>query len=693
MRQILASSLIVILLSGCGKSDREALERETVSLDDLTVTVRDQPRSYFLSDRRGGFLLGSTGQATTSSNSWSVNGRDILRDIGRVTIDRKPLDPAAIDSIHVTPLQIVRFLHGGITETLLLLDQVPGARQAHALIVEVQTASPRDIFYSVQPGPELLRVPPSYTKEVLYGQEAGGTLAYSAGAQSEISPDGIGVRRTSKAVFALVYSPEEGANSLAASVHEAVDILRLSRRDRMERLLQKAYVRTSDKELTKALRWLQLSLDGFTVEAAETTGVAALPWDGSLNARDNAIALAGLDAATRNYETTSSMLRAIARHPDKSIDGGAWYAREAYEHVLASGDTGLVREIFPAVLAQIVGTQKQTDPYNLVTTRSGPFRGCRMADQQALWYFQQTIGSIFAAFLRDSTHAAQWAIMADLTSSAFNKMYIDTSRNLVRDHIAPGQRNSPNAGPGTLLCLDLIESEPVRRNTVKSVMENSLQPYGIVTFSSPGAAVKGDGRILNWMEGQMVYALTRYDCQHLSYPVTRRLAQRILTEDMVGVLPEMYEGNAKARPVGAPASLAAMAEYVRSFYQDYLGVRINMTTRSLAVEPKLPDEIRDVDFTILAGNHPVAARYERDEKSGRVMLRGEELTDSLRLTFLWTLKNGDAWRGATWLPPGPTITLLFGERDASALCDGKEMPLENIRHLVGFSQRSEIERP
>ncbi len=82
-------------------------------------------------------------------------------------------------------------------------------------------------------------------------------------------------------------------------------------------------------------------------------------------------------------------------------------------------------------------------------------------------------------------------------------------------------------------------------------------------------------------------------------------------------------GNEEARALGAQASLAAMAEFVRSFYQDYLGVHINMTTRSLAMEPKLPDEISSANFTIFAGEHPVSARYERMGEGDHVVLRGE----------------------------------------------------------------------
>jgi hypothetical protein len=422
----------------------------------------------------------------------------------------------------------------------------------------------------------------------------------------------------------------------------------------------------------------------------ETTAVTLLPWDGSLNARDNSIALAGLDVATGDYAATAGVLRAIARRQDASIEGAGWFAREAYEHVIASGDTALVRGLYPAVLANIAHAAHQhADGDNFLLEDKAGSPGYSSADLQALWYFQQTISSIFASFMADTVNAARWAMQADGTLSAFNRLFVDTTRQVVNPRIAADGRGMDYTLPGPLLCLDVIESEAVRQNTVKGIMKALLRPVGLESPPVPGAT--GNGIIYNWMAGQMVYALTRYDCQHISYPITRRLADRILTTDMVGALPEMYEANGEARALGSQASLAAMAEFIRSFYQDYLGVHINMTTQSLALEPKLPDEIDNVDFTIFAGDHPISARYERKPESDHVVLRGEGFSDSLRVTFLWMMKSGDAWRGATALYPGRTTTLVFGERDATALIDGKQTPMEGVRHLVGFSQRAQME--
>jgi hypothetical protein len=692
MRLILALSLLVVLVAGCGSRDHSGDFRKAASLDELAVTIRDHPRSYFLSDKRGGFLLGSDGQGADARLEWTVNGQTVLRNVGALAVDGKKLDPDGIDSVRVTPLEVIRFYRDGVMATTVPLDQVSGDRPSYAIAVEVRSTSPRDITVGLQPGAEFLPGSQHDPQGVLFKKGPDASLALYAGESGESGPNGITIKKATRARFTLAFAPGDSANVFARSAYGQADMLRLSRRDRMEKLLQRAYLRTSDQELTRALRWLQLSLDGLIVESSVTAAAASLPWDGSLSGGENAMALAGLDVAMGDYGTTARILRTIAPL-DKHANGEAWFVRELYEHIVASGDTGLVRELYPVIQTKLASTaSRHADRFNLYRADNPASSTMRSADQQALWYFHQAIGSIFAMFAGDTAHAGQWAQQADRTSAAFNQMFVDTSRKVICDQIALNGRGSMEVGPGVLLCLDMIESEVVRQNTVKQVMKALLRPHGIATRATPEAAADTSGAIRNWMAGQMVYALTRYDCQHISYPVTRRLANRILTTDMVGLLPEMYAANEQARALGAEASLAASAEFVRSFYQDYLGAHVNVTTRSLALEPKLPDDMAEVDFTIFSGAHPVDIRYERTPEKDRLVLKGEGLEDTLRVTFLWMMKNGSAWRGATSVQPGRTTTLVFGEREATAFFDGKEAMLESMRHLVGFSQRAEMEK-
>ena len=139
-----------------------------------------------------------------------------------------------------------------------------------------------------------------------------------------------------------------------------------------------------------------------------------------------------------------------------------------------------------------------------------------------------------------------------------------------------------------------------------------------------------NGPVWTWLAGQFVYALTRYDRQDFSYGLTDRMVRQVLERDMVGSLPSMFEVSSGAddewpRAAGQRASLTGMAEFVRSVYQDYLGIRIDGPSHLISFQPKLPAHITDVDFTVFAGRHPITGFYQRSKEASRFTVRAADI--------------------------------------------------------------------
>jgi hypothetical protein len=59
----------------------------------------------------------------------------------------------------------------------------------------------------------------------------------------------------------------------------------------------------------------------------------------------------------------------------------------------------------------------------------------------------------------------------------------------------------------------------------------------------------------------------------------------------------------------------------------------------------------------------------------------------MKVSFLWILENGDAWRGAVSLAAGKDLTLIFTDDAAMMFLDAKEAKMTGARHLKKFSQR------
>jgi hypothetical protein len=169
----------------------------------------------------------------------------------------------------------------------------------------------------------------------------------------------------------------------------------------------------------------------------------------------------------------------------------------------------------------------------------------------------------------------------------------------------------------------------------------------------------------------------------------------MMEEDVAGAVAEQYEvrprpGEQGVRAAGSAVSLNGMAEFIRSFYQDYCGVHADAPSMLLRTEPKLPAELRSVELTIAVGSSPVDLSYRRGDDADRITVAVGDLPKPLKWSFLWTLANGDAWRGSLMLQSGDRVCVVLTAQDAAAFRGTGEVSLEDRWKISGFSRREEF---
>ena len=734
---LVSATSAAIWFAGC--SQPQDTLRTPVKLDELGITVRDVPRSFMLSDKTGGFFIGHIGRgADRRRMSWTVFGDEVPSPVD-LRAGSLLLSDAQLDSAVVRPDLVRRFYRNGMVETVTVLDHLPSPEgAAHAVLLDVDSPSEVDIVLGLGPSLQFAKGN-SPGGAVARGDVKGhGTLTVTSGPEGAAIGDGIGVQHTRRARFLLLLAPREFP---VGSLYRDADSLIARRTSRMERLLTTTYVRTSDTTLTRALCWMKLSVDAMLVEGADTFAVAGVPWDGSISGRDNAQAITGIGFATGNYSRLAAIIRSLARWQDRSAssttfgriadrvdrgrasydgaDVGPWFAREMYEYVVNSDDTVLVKEMYPVVKRGIDGTMKyHVDRNNLLVHGDGETwmstripgtgklsfvpRGNRAVEIQLLWYFQQLIGSYMASYVGDSLSAGDWSELAKQTSASFDRYFVDTVHNAVYDHVLSNGKGAPELRPNPMFCLEILGSEAVQQDMIKTLISRLVYPNGFGTLESTDprfhAFVKEDGPgmfngpVWTWLAGQLAYALSRYDRQDFSYEVMGSMVRMLEGRGMVGALPAMMDvvpkdGAAEPAGGGAEASLNGMAEFLRAFYQDYLGLRIDVPSNLLSIQPKLPEHLTDADFTVLFGRHPVNCRIEKRNDISRIVLAAPEIPQPVRVSFLWMLDNGDAWRGSTSLLPNTTLTIAFSKNDMLAYNGDRKAELPDARKLKGFSLR------
>jgi hypothetical protein len=703
--------LMLFAFTGC-QDDIAPLEpRRTASLAELAVEIHDTPRSFLLSDKRGGFLVGNVNRPAGSyTHTWTIRDRTIaLNPV--LSVGNNALTVERLHSLRVFPHHVQAIYTDTSTLTIgtLELDR----NDIHALTFQVNPAAAGAVGCSISPGKAWV-LQSNQTNELLFTNMNSGDMLYVLGGEAAaIERERITLPPGSENVF-VVFHCRQGVSvdtlrRIAARHRE----LREHREKRMEALLNTSYSAVSDEKLTRALRWSKLMIDALTIEIdklappwheTRTVAVAGIPWDGSIAPRDIAIALLGIDLALGTYGPATSMIRVLAglqdtiprsptygriaevasssRRAFTAVDVAPWLITRMYDHITVTNDTALARELYPVIRRAYEGARRRNvDSLNLLTHGTNETwmkvpRGNRAAETQLLWFFQQLISSFVASYAGDTADARLWRERAHATVANFNSLFVDTTRNLVVDHLQANNTQSTALRPGPLYCLELIDEERVRHGTISTIVPALVSRDGVHTLDN--------GLKWTWLNGQVTYALTRYDRQDLAYEITSRMAHHILDQGVVGGLPAAITATGAGHN---SVSLAGMAEYVRSFYQDYLGVRIDGTSRRIALQPKLPDSLWSADVTVYAGTHPVHIRYARTSDLSRITVDSPELPEPWTLGFLWMMPTGNAWRGAGTLTGGAPLTLVVGEDDVVVYEGNRQSTLTSKQKLTGFSLR------
>ncbi|HMK37767.1 MAG TPA: amylo-alpha-1,6-glucosidase [Bacteroidota bacterium] len=718
MRTTLIPLICLGLLAGCSGNERRPEGRTPLRIDDLAIRVAGRTRTYMQSDREGGFLTGVV-QGEYDGDRWSVGGTALVNGL-RVECSGKILSASLLDSARILPYETVRYYRGGISVGLSGLEGT-GDMDVHGFIVRVAQPDRGGVALHVSAGPGSAR--PGADHSWSWQLAGGGTLLVTGGSACSAMPDGIALEGASGATFLVCTFPGGEDRGISAFLYRRADSLLAARKARMEKLLNASYFRTSDDTVNSAMHWMMLALDGLMVGRRDTFAVSALPWDGSIDVHDNAMSIAGLGLATGDYSRTAAILRSLARYQDtlrgstsygrlpdrivngRPIYGGAdvtpWFVREVYDQVVNADDTTLIRSLYPLIRRSIDGTLKlHADGFNLLvhgpgeTWMSDVPRGNRAAEIQVSWYFQQLIGRFVSAYIGDSAAFRRWEDLPEKTARNFSLLFADTVSGTLADHLDAGGKRSDEIRPNGIMCLDLLDDEALRHGVTHEAVKGLFSPLGVRTlapsdprFSASGGAPgrEYNGPVWTWLAGPFSYALTRYDRQDVSYPIVRRMAGLALTTGMAGALPAMLDASA-----GAPeASLHGMSEFIRSVYQDYLGVRVDLSSGIFSLQPKLPASLSLAQFTVYAGNSPVEVEYRKNSENTRIYIDAPRLPSAMRVNILWMMESGDAWRGSVGLKAGAPVAIVLGDDDVVVYQGESKGEFRGKRKLKGFSRKAE----
>jgi predicted glycogen debranching enzyme len=360
---------------------------------------------------------------------------------------------------------------------------------------------------------------------------------------------------------------------------------------------------------------LAVGADQFLVRRGEGKSIiAGYHWFNDWG-RDAMISLPGLLLTTRRFDEARDVLTTFAgamkdgllpndfgAQGYNTIDAALWFFEAVYKYWAYSGDTGLVRELFPSLKAIVDRYSRETpgsfsDLDGLIVSKpgltwmdakvGGEFvtpRAGKACEINALWYNALKVMEVFSEEL-----GAEWdGSLAEKIRESYEKFWNSEYGCLfdLIDEIDAAIR--PNQVIAASLPFTPLEADQIK-GIVDLATEELLTPYGLRTLSPKDPAYIGryeggpaerdrayhQGTVWPWLIGPYITAsLKASRGSKKSRDEARELLRPLMDlEDQMGVgtICEVFDGDEPHRPGGCISQAWSVGEVMRAWSEDVMG--------------------------------------------------------------------------------------------------------------------------
>ncbi len=445
-----------------------------------------------------------------------------------------------------------------------------------------------------------------------------------------------------------------------------------------------------------------------------------MPWFNNYWGRDTFISLPGACLVTGHFTEAKQILRSFAEFQQRdstssdygripnivtttdkaynTADGTPRFVMMAREYIERSGDSAFVIEAYPVILRSIEGTLKYHSDSSGYLVHSdaetwmdavgpdGPWspRGNRANDIQALWAQQLDAGIWFATQLGDAASAKRWDYVLTTLKANFARDFIVEGR--VVDHLNTDGSNDNQLRPNQIFTSYLLNEE-TRARVLQTVTGKLTYTYGVASLSQeeenfhpyhqfsayPKDAAYHNGTVWTWLQGGVISELCHFGLRELAWQITANSMNQILHRGAVGTQSELLDGvpkPGKQEPdmSGTFSQAWNLAEFIRNFYDDYLGIRLTRFNHTLVLRPMLPQSLGKVRASINLDGRSVP--IEIDPKTKRYTINGQNLRLGGKGILETRSMGGDIKTTVFTINP-KTVTKLEFSNDSVTVWNGK----------------------
>jgi glycogen debranching enzyme len=381
-----------------------------------------------------------------------------------------------------------------------------------------------------------------------------------------------------------------------------------------------------------------------------------------------------------------------------TADGTWWLVREILEYLMYTGDRDFAARLFPVVETAIEAALERRVDASLFFTHGEaetwmdaggeerPYspRGNRAVEIEALWYTALRSGAAIARAADRPEAAVRWDETAEKVRAAFGQAFWDEERAGLYDHLNPDGTPDRKIRPNQIFAVTVPWDEllPADRSekVVRLVGETCVLPHGVASLDPrdpyfhprhldleryPFDEAYHNGDVWIWLTGPVVSAFVRHGLVGRAWEQTTVLTNLIFDEGAAGTLAELRNGVPPEKGenvTGAVSQAWSLAEFLRNFYQDYLGVTPNLLDGTIDLHPVLPPDLSWVAAPIHLGPGALFLFCEvaEDRTKARYRLTADAALPPLRIRFEGRAPLGadvqeDVVRTEASLEPGGTL--------------------------------------
>ncbi|RSK46338.1 amylo-alpha-1,6-glucosidase [Hymenobacter perfusus] len=633
-------------------------------LETMKITVpRSANRVASFTNKAAAYYCAQTHEVNHPEYSW-FEGLNVAKNrvfAGyELFVAGKPLDNRVAE-VTVYPHKLVRRHGPAVQEELWLFDE------KNLLEIDL-TGTTQPIGIELK-GEKVLLLRQQDDLAFFSAREGRFVLAVAARRPQPITVAGQRVVAAGAGGFLIACGTDEAdATALLREGQRNGPALKLAREQRIRQPLQtSAYVAADNDSLTLALRWLTTTTDQL-VSRQQGDGIyAGLPWFNEYWGRDEFISFPGTMLISGQFAAARRILLSFARYQQldpasrffgrvpnivnpsnidyHTTDGTPRFVIALRDYVRYSGDTSLVRQLYPNVQASIAGAltywvDKQgyllhADNETWMDARDAQLvaftpRGSRANDIQALWYQQLKAGAYFAAFVQDAASQTRWEQLAEQVTSRFAQDFRRPGYDYLADRLDHQNHPDFTLRPNQLFALDMVPDPAFARQALRKNWTELVYPWGVATLDRHDPqfhpyhlapelyhkdAAYHRGTIWPWLNGIAMQRMLEAGQPETAWMLFASSNRQALTRGVVGGLSENLDayprpGQRLPKLTGAYLQAWSNAEQLRVWHQYFLGIRPDAANHQLVLAPQLPLAVRQLRYNFTVGQSLITAEYQ-----------------------------------------------------------------------------------